>query len=81
MIPVMGYAAFGLSGVAGGLYLLLVLISKWRERSASAVRYLGWSGVLREVIRTDSRMLTDAIRLSVEHFRAVNELRKLGGGR
>jgi hypothetical protein len=42
---------------------------------------LGWTRVVREVVHTDTRMLGDAFRLSLAHFQAVNELRKLGGRR
>ena len=40
-----------------------------------------WVRAMHEVVRTDSRMLNDAFRLSLAHFRAVNELRKLGDRR
>jgi hypothetical protein len=81
MIHAVGYAMLGLIGVTGALVGLLVLISMLREHRVPTVRCLGWTGVLREVIRTDSQMLTDAFRLSMAHFRAVNELRRLGGRR
>ena len=42
---------------------------------------LRWARAVREIIRTDSRMLSDAFRLSAGHFQALNELRKLGGRR
>ena len=42
---------------------------------------LYWMRTLREVVRTDARMLGDAFRLSLAHFQAINELRKLGGRR
>lgn len=52
------------------------------QGTARAVRErLRWARAMREVIRTDSQMLGDAFRLSVAHFQAVNELRKLGGRR
>ena len=42
---------------------------------------LQWARAMREVIRTDSQMLGNAFRLSLSHFQALNELRKLGGRR
>jgi hypothetical protein len=42
---------------------------------------LGWTSVVREVVHTDSQMLGNAFRLSLAHFQAMNELRKLGGRR
>ena len=52
------------------------------QGTARAVRdRLQWARAMREVISTDAHMLGDAFRLSVAHFQAVNELRKLGGRR
>ncbi len=42
---------------------------------------LQWTRALRDVIRTDSQMFSNAFRLSLAHFQAVKELRKLGGRR
>jgi hypothetical protein len=64
-------AVFALALLAGAVTAVVQLV---RDR-------LGWSSVIREVVRTDSRMLGDAFRLSLAHFQAVNELRKLGGRR
>jgi len=67
-----------------GLALVVGLALLFGAASAvtRAVRdRLGWASVVREVVRTDSQMLGDAFRLSLAHFHAVNELRKLGGRR
>lgn len=34
---------------------------------------------IRTAVRTDNQMLSSAFQLSLLHFRAMNELRKLGG--
>lgn len=68
---------FLVSAVAGVLALILL----FPDIRDAVVDRLRWATMLREVIHTDSRMLTDAIRLSMAHFQALNELRKLGGGR
>jgi hypothetical protein len=69
-------------GLSVGFVLMMAFLgSGLKDAAGSLVERLRWTGVLREVIRADTRMLTDALRLSVAHFQAVNELRKLGGGR
>ena len=69
-------AAIMLSPIALGFLVMAV------QGTARAVRErLRWARAMREVIRIDSHMLGDALRLSLAHFQAVNELRKLGGRR
>jgi hypothetical protein len=65
---------------AGGL-LLLVLLEVLGKHQDKTVERLRWAAMMREVIRTDTRMLAGAIRLSVAHAQAMNRMRKLGGGR
>jgi hypothetical protein len=61
---------------------ILALLIMAAQGTARAVRdRLQWARAMREVIRTDSQMLGDAFRLSLSHFQALNELRKLGGRR
>jgi hypothetical protein len=46
------------------------LLAAWRRRNKFQA--------LREVIRTDSAMLGECLKLSIEHFKAVNRLRDCG---
>lgn len=59
-------------------FILGLLIMAVQEGARAARKRLQWARAVREVIRTDSRMLSDAFRLSHAHFQALNELRKLG---
>ena len=70
-------AAMGLCAVVA-LALLFGAVSAINKEVRERLR---WTRALRAVIRTDSRMLGDAFRLSHAHFQALNELRKLGGRR
>ena len=70
-------AAIGLCAVVA-LALLFGLLS---AVSHAVHTRRQWARALGDVIRTDSRMLGDAFRLSLSHFQALNELRKLGGRR
>lgn len=62
-------------------FILGFLIMAVQGTARAARERLRWARAVREVIRTDSQMLSDAFRLSLSHFQALNELRKLGGRR
>ena len=65
----------------GAIGLLPLLLDTLLSAKRLARERLRRTRQMQEAIRTNTRMLNDAFRLSLAYHQAVNELRKLGGWR
>ena len=62
-----------------GLFALAGLAILWEaipSKIAAIRARLYWTRTLRDVMQTDASMLMNCIRLSVAHFKALNELHR-----
>jgi len=68
--------------IVSGTFIMLPIICCGLAAISRALRKRRQRArTVRTVIHTDSQMLSDAFQLSLIHFKALNELRKLGGWR